>query len=189
MGCTRRDARRPGAQAVTLSPDAAEVVVAAVTAGQLHVRRLQPSEALEGRAWIAERHYLESAPPGFVHVYEFTLGGERRGGLILGRTSARQYDPERILEVTRLFFVDDTPPHVESRALALARKHVRIWIPKIRLLIAYSDPDQGHEGIIYEADNWCPFGMTDGAWGYGWKSREGRRGDRVSKKQRWVRTP
>jgi hypothetical protein len=65
----------------------------------------------------------------------------------------------------------------------------RIWIPKIRLLLAYSDPEQGHEGTIYEADGWAPLGLTDGAWGAGWNSRKGRRDQRVSRKRRWVRTP
>lgn len=156
---------------------------------QLHCRRTQPSEALAAKAWITERHYLESAPPGFVHVYEYLLGRQLVGGCILGRTSARQYDPDRILEVTRLFFVDDTPPNVESQGLAMMRKHVRTWLPRIRLLIAYSDPDHGHEGTIYEADGWCPLGMTEGAWGAGWGSRVGRRARPVSKKRRWVRTP
>jgi hypothetical protein len=156
---------------------------------QLAIRRCQPSEAVASKTWLAERHYLQSAPPGFVHVYEFTERGRLIGGLILGRPTARQYDADRILEVTRLFFVDETPPHVESKGLALLRKHVRIWLPQIRLLLAYSDPEQGHEGTIYEADGWAPLGTTDGAWGQGWKSRVGRHEQRNSKKQRWVRTP
>lgn len=159
-------------------------------AAQLHIRRTQPSEARAAKHWIAERHYLESASPGFVHVYEYTLGGDLIGGAILGRPNARAYNPDRVLELTRFFFVDQTPPHVESRGLALMRKHVRMWIPKIRLLLAYSDPSQGHEGAIYEADGWCDLGLTKGAGhGYGWNTREGRRPQRVSQKLRWVRTP
>lgn len=156
---------------------------------QLHMRRSQPSEAIAQKHWIADRHYLQSAPPGFVHVYEFTLGGDLVGGALLGRPAARTYDADRVLELTRLFFVDDTPTMVESRGLSLMRKHVRIWIPAIRLLLAYSDPEAGHEGTIYEADGWCPFGMTEGAWGHGWNSRKDRRDVKASKKRRWVRTP
>lgn len=159
------------------------------TLDQLAIRRCQPSETIARKQWIAERHYLQSAPPGFVHVYEYLLRGDLVGGCILGRTSARQYDPKRVLEVTRFFFLDGTPSNVESRGLALMRKHVRMWLPAIRLLIAYSDPGQGHGGTIYNADGWCPFGMTDRAWGYGWNSRAGRRDQKVSRKRRWVRTP
>jgi len=62
-------------------------------------------------------------------------------------------------------------------------------IPRIRGLLSYSDPSIGHEGTIYEADMWCPLGLTDECWGYGWKSRGGRRDQRVSRKMRWFRTP
>ena len=156
---------------------------------QLACRRCQPSEAIAQKLWIADQHYLQSAPPGFVHVYEYTLRGQLVGGCILGRTAARQYNADRVLEVTRFFFVDGTPPNVESRGLALMRKHVRTWLPAIRLLLAYSDPEQGHEGTIYAADGWCDLGLTDGPRGYGWQSRQGRRDRKASRKLRWVRTP
>ena len=159
------------------------------TAAQLAVRRAQPSESRAVSAWIAERHYTQSCPPGFVWAVEFLLQGRRVGAALLGRPTARQYDADKVLELTRLVFEDATPPFVESRGLALLRRQVRVWLPGVRLLLAYSDPEQGHEGLIYQADGWCPFGKTDGAWGYGWASRSGRRDQRVSKKARWVRTP
>ncbi len=156
---------------------------------QLSIRRCQPSESRATSQWIAAGHYLQSCPPGFIHILEFLQGKELAGAMLIGRPSAKQYDPDRILQLHRVFFIDETPPNTESRALAMMRKHVRIWLPGIRLLLSYSDPEQGHQGTIYEADGWCKFGMTDEHWGYGWKSREGRRDQRSSKKQRWVRTP
>jgi hypothetical protein len=139
-------------------------------------------------AWIGEHHYLRSTPPGFVEVYEFLLRGQRVGAALIGRPAARQYNATCILELTRFYFVDDTPTHVESRGLALLRKHVRVWLPVIRLLLAYSDPAQGHEGTIYEADGWAPLGLTAGD-NYRRQSRPGRRVAPDSRKQRWVRTP
>lgn len=157
---------------------------------QLHFRRAQPSETRQLKDWIAAHHYLQSCPPGFVNLYELTDGKRLIGGMLLGRPSARKmFDPDRILCLHRLFFVDDTEPCVESRGLALMRKHVRVWLPMIRGLLSYSDPAQGHEGTIYEADMWCPLGMTDEHVGYGWKSRKGRRDEQLSAKMRWFRTP
>lgn len=156
---------------------------------QLALRRAQPSESRDLADWIAERHYLRSVPAGFVHALEFALEGKRVGAALIGRPNARQYDADVVLELTRLYFIDATPMCTESHALKLLRRHVRTWLPRIRLLLAYSDPEQGHEGTIYVADGWTPFGLTDGAWGYGWHSRAGRRDQRVSKKLRWVRTP
>jgi hypothetical protein len=155
----------------------------------VQLRRAQPSETRELKDWIAANHYLQSCPPGFVHLYEFTEGKEVIGGMLLGRPSAKQYDPDKILQLHRVFFIDETAHCVESQGLSMMRRYVRVWIPQIRGLLSYSDPSVGHEGTIYEADMWCPLGLTDEHWGYGWKSRNGRRDQRLSKKQRWFRTP
>jgi hypothetical protein len=155
----------------------------------MQFRRAQPSESVEVKDWLAANHYLQSCPPGFVQMYEFIEGRRRIGAMLLGRPAAKTYDPDKILQLHRVWFVDDTEPFVESKGLAMMRKHVRVWLPKIRLLLSYSDPGEGHTGMIYDADGWAPLGMTDEAWGYGWKSRNGRRDQKVSRKMRWVRTP
>ena len=155
----------------------------------MQMRRCQPSETLKFKDWIAIHHYLQMCPPGFVNIYEFMEGKQTIGGMLIGRPCAKQYDPEKILQLHRMVFIDDTAHCVESQALAMMRKHVRVWIPKIRGLLSYSDPSVGHEGIVYEADGWCPLGLTDEGWGKGWDSREGRDGEKKSKKMRWFRTP
>jgi hypothetical protein len=156
---------------------------------QVQLRRAQPSESREVAAWIKERHYLRRTPPGYVHALEFLYRGARVGAMLLGRPSSRAMDPAQILEVTRIYFTDDAPFNIESRSLAMMRKHVRTWLPGIKLLISYSDPSEGHQGKIYEADGWAPFGKTTHKRGYGWRSRPNRAEDPVTPKQRWLRTP
>lgn len=155
----------------------------------MQIRRAQPSEAIELKEWIAAGHYLKSCPPGFVQMLEFVEGRQRIGGMLIGRPAAKTYNPDKILQLHRVWFIDNTERFVESRGLAMMRKHVRVWLPQIRLLISYSDPSEGHTGMIYDADGWAPLGLTDEAWGYGWKSRDGRRDQKVSRKMRWMRTP
>ncbi len=155
----------------------------------MNIRRCQPSESRLTAQWIAELHYLRSKPPGFVQVLEFLEGRELIGAMILGRPSSRGFDPSVILEVNRVYFIDDTPSCVESQGLSMMRKHVRTWLNGIRLLVSYSDPAQGHKGVIYQAYGWAPFGMTTHKSGYGWRSRPDRKTDPVTPKQRWVRTP
>lgn len=158
---------------------------------QLHLRRCQPAESRELRDWIAERHYTESAPPGYRFALEFLLGGDRIGGMLLGRPTARSLDDQLWLELNRMYFIDDTPHCVESRALAMMRKWVRTWAPRTLGLLAYSDPEQGHEGGVYLADGWAPFGRTSNG-SHGFANRPGRmapKGKRPSRKRRWVRTP
>lgn len=155
----------------------------------VQIRRAQPSETIQLKQWIAERHYLQFCPAGFVCLYEFAEGDRVIGGALIGRPTARQYDADKVLQLHRLFFVNDTAPNVESHGLKIMRKHIRVWLPQIRGLLSYSDPSVGHEGTIYDADGWCPIGMTDEAWGIGWNSRDGRQTQKKSKKMRWFRTP
>lgn len=155
----------------------------------MNIRRCQPSESKATSRWIALNHYLQCCPPGFVQVLEFTEGRELVGAMLMGRPSAKEYHPDEILQLHRMFFVDEAPKNTESQGLSMMRRHVRVWLPQIRLLLSYSDQEQGHLGTVYEADGWARFGITSSGPGFGWKSRAGRRDQPNSKKQRWVRTP
>lgn len=157
------------------------------------VRRSQPTEVGSLLAWTGDNHYLGCTPAGCVCGLEVMDGNKRIGALILGRPSARGYNSsgykvDRLFELTRMYMVDETEHCVESKVLAMMRKHVRTWFPTVRMLIAYSDQSNGHEGLIYEADGWTPFGMT-AASKTGWNSRDGRKATQSSAKQKWLRTP
>jgi hypothetical protein len=108
--------------------------------------------------------------------------------MMWGRPTSRHYDQNGILELTRMFFVDDTEPYAESKALAMSRKHIRKHYPEVKGLLAYSSTGQGHEGTIYAADNWFRIGKTDGGKWSG-KDRENRKNIDISGKWRWARTP
>jgi hypothetical protein len=140
--------------------------------------------------WLEANHYLECCPAGWVYLFEFIEGKSLIGGMLVGRPTAATYNPDRILQLHRMCFIDGTEPFVESRGLAMMRKHVRVWVPQIKGLISYSDPAEGHKGTVYEADNWCPLGLTQKRKDAGWTSRPGRR-DRgpSTPKMRWFRTP
>lgn len=120
---------------------------------QMHVLPLRGQAASEEfKAWIAERHYLQSTPPqGIVKLWIF-LGDRRIGAHMWGHTTAKAWTTLPILELTRAVFEDDTSPNVESRALALARKYIRTYLSHIRLVLAYSSTGAGHTGAIYAAD-------------------------------------
>jgi hypothetical protein len=58
-----------------------------------------------------------------------------------------------VLELTRLWLVDEAPKNSESYFLGKTFD----WLRKntnIKVLISYSDPMQDHLGIIYQATNW-----------------------------------
>lgn len=157
-------------------------------ASDMVCRLAHAHESRKVRAWIKLMHYTKTAPPGYIAALEFRLGRERIGAILLGRPTSRELDETVWIEVTRMHFVDATPLYVESRALAAARKWVRIWLPGIRAAIAYSDPSVGHEGTVYKADGWAAFGRTDSRT-KPWRNRPGRSETHSpASKIRWVRS-
>jgi len=101
-----------------------------------------------------------------------------------GHPTARIYNTVRIMELTRMYLIDGIGHCAESRALAMARKHIRKHFPKVKGLISYTSSAQGHKGTIYEADGWFAVGWTRARpW-----NKTGRKNIDTSRKTRWVRT-
>jgi len=142
--------------------------------------------------WIAERHYLRSVPCGArlrLWVLEQSCGNRVIGAMMWGQPTSRKYNQNLVLELTRMYFVDNTERFVESRALALARKYIRKHFPQVKLVMSYSSTKHNDKcGRVFAADNWCPFGYTQGG---SWKrkGREDRKDIDTSPKLRWVRSP
>lgn len=139
--------------------------------------------------FIASIHYLGYTPTGAILRLGVLQDGIKViGAMMWGRPESRNLNQEKILELTRMVFVDDTEPFVESHSLGLARKWIRKHYPQVKLVLAYSDTEQNHDGTIYEADNWCDFGLTDG---HKWTSisKPNRIDKAIKPKRRWVRSP
>lgn len=48
-----------------------------------------------------------------------------------------------------------------TKILSIAIGMLKRLSPKLKLIISYADPEQGHEGTIYKAGNWEYEGLTD----------------------------
>ncbi len=78
-------------------------------------------------------------------------------GFPVGRQTVKSITPDLnnddVLELTRLWLVDEAPKNSESFFIGKTFD----WLRKntsIKVLISYSDPMQDHLGIIYQATNW-----------------------------------
>lgn len=151
--------------------------------------RLELSRSTELDKWIAEHHYLQSTPPGAqLRLWVLDENGTRIGAMMWGRPTARGLDQACLLELTRMYLVEATQSCAESRALAMARKHIRKHLPSIKGLISYSSLGHGHQGTVYRADGWFPVGTTQKRK-TGWTTREARQDRDLSQKIKWVRSP
>ena len=137
--------------------------------------------------WMRTYHSLHSAPAGAILRLCFKdQTGNVLGCMMWGRPTSRKIDQGKILELTRMCFLENTPRFIESKCLGMARKHIRKHYSQIKGLIAYSSLGAGHEGIVYQVDNWYPLG---GSKGENWENRDGRINRDLSPKIRWTRSP
>lgn len=151
--------------------------------------RVEVCHSKELDRWITERHYLGNTPAGArLRLWVIDKEGNHIGAMMWGRPNARKLNQETLLELTRMYMIDEAESMSESRALKLARAYIRKHFPKVKGLLAYSSTGQHHEGTIYIADNWFELGRNKVSKS-GWNNREGRETKDFSEKIRWVRTP
>lgn len=154
----------------------------------IRIMRIEICHTKEVDRWIAERHYLGYSPCGArIRMFFYDDGNKLIGAMMWGRPTARKLNADKIMELTRMFFINETENNVESKALAVARKYIRIHYPEIKGVLAYSSISQGHQGTIYLADGWFPFGKTKKeSWNN--KNRTNRRDKDISPKLRFLRS-
>lgn len=58
---------------------------------------------------------------------------------------------ENVIELTRLWIEDGHGKNIESYCISQSFKWIRQNKPNIKVVISYSDPEQGHVGTIYQA--------------------------------------
>ena len=106
--------------------------------------------------------------------------------MLWGRNPSSKQEQKEVLCLTRMYFQDDTEPYIESRALAMARKHIRKHLPNIKGVVSYASVGEGHAGTVYKADGWFEVSRSRAN---SKDFREGRRNIDVSQKIKFVRTP
>ena len=147
--------------------------------------KLEQSHTTDVDRYITNHHYLHSAPAGAkLRLWVKDDNNNVIGAMMWGRPTARTYDCNRILELTRMYLINDTEPFAESKALSMARKLIRKHLPQVKGLISYSSTGENHKGTIYEADGWFAVGLTRAvAW-----NKQGRKNIDTTQKIRWVRS-
>ena len=94
----------------------------------------------------------------FFDAKDEKLAGVAIYGYPVGRSATTSISPElssdEVLELTRLFIFDDYGKNTESVSISKTFNWLKENAPEIKALISYSDPEQGHMGIIYQATNW-----------------------------------
>tara|TARA_Y100000310_G_scaffold311675_1_gene358168 strand:+ start:241 stop:999 length:759 start_codon:yes stop_codon:yes gene_type:complete len=83
-----------------------------------------------------------------VAIYGYPVGAQAP------KSISPRLKPEQSLELTRLFVFDEYGKNMESVSLSKTFNWLKQNAPDIKVLISYSDPEQQHLGVIYQATNW-----------------------------------
>jgi hypothetical protein len=113
---------------------------------------------------VTALHYLRSARPGSRY---FALVDPVGRPVSLCSISPLQWQcvaraihkhfgiaPERVLDVSRVYSIYNTPRNAISTLLSRVRRYVRQNLPSIDLLVTAVDPNLGFTGSSYRAANW-----------------------------------
>lgn len=82
-----------------------------------------------------------------VIIYGYPVGRQ------VGTSICEYINNKNVLELTRLYIHDGYGKNIESYFISQTIKKIKKLDDKIKIIISYSDPEQNHLGIIYQATN------------------------------------
>jgi hypothetical protein len=129
---------------------------------------VRPVGAATLRGVMASYHYSGRMPDAVQECFAGYYGSVFAGGIAFGpgaasvRNELPNLTPQEVRELVRLWSPDGMPRNTESRLIALSLRALH----GIRLVISFSDPSEGHVGVIYQATNAVYLGMSGGGSRY-----------------------
>jgi hypothetical protein len=132
----------------------------------LHQIHVQPVQVSVAKKLIERWHYLHSLPGGTCLAFGVFTGPSLLGALTFGVGPTNAYSlvdgstPGDCLTLTRLWLSDELPSNSESRVLGVVLRNLKQHT-RVKFLVSYADPAQGHIGIIYQATGWLYTGVSE----------------------------
>ena len=127
---------------------------------------VRPIPTVAARKILVKNHYLHSFP-GCTELCFGAFSGNRLLGAITfgaGPTNAFRLiegaSPDDCLTLTRLWLSEELPSNSESRVISISIRYLKKFT-KLKFLVTYAVPVQGHVGIIYQATGWLYTGLSE----------------------------
>lgn len=109
-------------------------------------------------------HYSKSLPVGKITKVGVWEDGAFTGVVIFGRGANKNMlasfniGQNEGCELVRVALKKHQTP--VSKIVAIALKFLKRASPRLRIVVSYADPEQGHAGGIYQAGNWVYSGVS-----------------------------
>lgn len=127
---------------------------------------VKPIPLVAAKNIIVKNHYLHSLPGCTKLCFGAFPGNRLLGAITFGAGPANAFrmvkdtSIDECLTLTRLWLSEKLPTNSESRVIAVCIRYLKKYT-KIKFLVTYADPTQGHIGIIYQATGWLYTGLSE----------------------------
>lgn len=131
---------------------------------ELVVRPIPPRVT---RDLCKKHHYLKSYPGGSLFNFGVFAGNALLGVAVIGvgpfnvHRLFRDAEPAEVVCLSRLWLDDRCGRNSESRVLGILCRSLRRCQTTIKAVVAYSDPEAGHTGMVYRAAGFLYLGLSE----------------------------
>ena len=119
------------------------------------------------KAFVEKWHYSHRIPTGKNIIYglntENGLYAVIMYGIGVNPYQAKFLGVERVVEIKRMARTEPRLSYPLSRFIAITSKMVAKEFP-YDCIVAFADPEQGHEGTVYKASGFTLHGTTNAEW-------------------------
>jgi hypothetical protein len=127
---------------------------------------VRPIPQMVAKNIIIQNHYLHSFPGCTKLCFGAFLGNRLLGAMTIGSGPTNVFrlvesaSIDDCLTLTRLWLSPELPKNSESRIIAISIRYLKKYT-KLKFLVSYADPVQGHVGTIYQAGGWLYTGLSE----------------------------
>ena len=111
---------------------------------------------------ILKHHYSHTFPAAELYL-GFYVDEKLNTVILYGQSTASKMAnslPGKYWELVRLFSFDWAGKNMESYCIGQSIKYIKKYHSDIKVLVSFADPEQGHNGTIYQATNWLYCGKS-----------------------------
>jgi hypothetical protein len=127
---------------------------------------VRPIPQLAAKRILVQNHYLHSFPGCTKLCFGVFLESRLLGAITFGSGPANAFrlvegsSMDDCLTLTRLWLSPELPKNSESRIISISIRYLKKFT-KLKFLVTYADPVQGHVGTIYQATGWLYTGLSE----------------------------
>lgn len=129
--------------------------------------RISQIDHRQAKAFVETWHYSHRIPTGKNICFGLWQGGELYAVIVYGigvnPYQAKFLNVDSVIEIKRMCRSEPKKPYELSRFIRLSMSMAKKQM-SFQAVVAFADPEQGHEGTVYKATGFTHEGYTNPEW-------------------------